>query len=194
MGITSSTPFPSPSPTLYFGYGSNLWLHQMSLRCPTSAYRGLARLPSYRWIINARGYANVVSSNSTSDVVWGMVYALQPSDEARLDRNEGVPEAYTKEILTIDFWPSDGVKAVDVSAEPERKGMLVYVDRKRVEESVAKEEYVYRMNMGIRDAVALGVPRAYVEGVMRRFIPDGEGRGEVEEKSREQALEFEDET
>jgi len=104
MGTTPSYPVSNPTlPTLYFGYGSNLWLHQMSLRCPGSTYRGLARLPSHRWIINSRGYANVVFSNSTSDVVWGMVYALQPSDEKRLDRNERVPYAYTKEILSVVF-------------------------------------------------------------------------------------------
>jgi gamma-glutamylcyclotransferase len=96
----------SSSKTLYFAYGSNLWLHQMSTRCPSSAYLGIARLPNYRWIINDRGYANVVvvssstSSSSTptksepkskySDVVYGLVFSLTPPDESRLDRNEGV--------------------------------------------------------------------------------------------------------
>ncbi|KAL9584321.1 MAG: hypothetical protein Q9203_004702, partial [Teloschistes exilis] len=58
----SPSPDPRPLPnhpenkqTLYFAYGSNLWLHQMSLRCPSSVYVGVARLPNYRWIINARG-------------------------------------------------------------------------------------------------------------------------------------------
>jgi len=85
------------------------------------------------------------------------------------------------------------VGVVDVRVTPEREGMLAYVDRKRVVESEAKEEYVYRMNRGIGDAVAMGVPRGYVGGVMRRFIAEGEGGEKVEEKAREQALEFEDE-
>jgi hypothetical protein len=41
---------PAKPQTLYFGYGSNLWLHQMQLRCPTSQYLGVARLPNYRLI------------------------------------------------------------------------------------------------------------------------------------------------
>lgn len=133
-------------PTIYFGYGSNLWLHQMDLRCPTSEYLGIARLNGYKWIINDRGYANVVqvSNHSTTEdtdeankgskeyehVVFGLVYSLKEEDEKRLDKNEGVPVAYTKEDLPCDFWPSHGGKWVDVSKKPSKKeDMLVYIDR-----------------------------------------------------------------
>lgn len=54
--------------TLYFGYGSNLWKHQMVQRCPTSKYLGIARLNDYRWIINERGYANVVQKNKDEEM------------------------------------------------------------------------------------------------------------------------------
>ncbi len=87
----------STPPTTYFGYGSNLWKHQMVKRCPTSEYLGVARLSGYRWIINERGYANVVemagnkTEGETKDVVWGLVYKLQREDEQGLDKNEGVP-------------------------------------------------------------------------------------------------------
>lgn len=192
------------TPTVYFGYGSNLWLHQMRTRCPTSTYLGVARLPNYAWIINDRGYANVVSapsSTSTSDdythTVFGLVFSLLPADEKRLDANEGVPHAYTKEYLTCDFWASSDGKPVDVNDAPtETKKMLVYIDRKRVTEDKPKEEYVYRMNRGIEDAVKVGVPRAYVKEVMRRFIPgdaDGKKRRSLEDKARRQAVEFVDE-
>lgn len=217
---------PAKPQTLYFGYGSNLWLHQMQLRCPTSQYLGVARLPNYRWIINDRGYANVVergdtaeakaeaeaedqaadqaaakasNSSTATDVVYGLLYSLLPPDEARLDVNEGVPEAYTKETLGVDFWASDPRVEdgwVDVSGPAQGRDALVYIDRKRVMESRPKKEYVYRMNMGIRDAVEMGVPRGYVDAVMRKFIPDeGEGRekGEVERVAMKQALNFVDE-
>ncbi|KAF2805706.1 uncharacterized protein BDZ99DRAFT_450398 [Mytilinidion resinicola] len=225
-------PDSAPPPTLYFGYGSNLWLHQMRLRCPTSRYLGVARLPGWRWLINSRGYANVVeSSTSTStstsssptvpaaassapsaqpqqhadNEVYGLAYALLPADEARLDVNEGVPEAYTKEYLEVEFWArpdgsSDTPGWTDVGGTPERRSVLVYVDRKRREEAKPKAEYVHRMNRGIADALAMGVPGGYVEGVMRRFIPEekeGEGeveeKGKVEEKALKQAVNFIDE-
>ena len=124
-----------------------------------------------------------------------MVYSLQPSDEARLDRNEGVPVAYDKESLECDFWAAvNGSQPANVTGEePEKVDMLVYINRDAVTPSQPKREYVYRMNMGIRDAVKEGVPEGYVESVMRRFIPEMEDEGEVVEVAKKQALEFEDE-
>lgn len=192
--------------TIYFGYGSNLWLHQMSIRCPTSKYLGVARLNNFKWIINDRGYANVVQLPSTtspspstdfSHVVFGLVYSLEPADEERLDRNEGVPHAYTKEDLECDFWEAEEGGWVDTGRAPTcSRKMLVYIDRKRVTEHGPKKEYVYRMNKGIEDAVAMGVPKEYVQDVMRKFIPaeDGEEkRKSTEIKAHKQAVEFVDE-
>ncbi|KAF2637473.1 hypothetical protein P280DRAFT_457933 [Massarina eburnea CBS 473.64] len=200
---------PSPSTqTTYFGYGSNLWLHQMCTRCPTSTYLGVARLKNYKWIINDRGYANVVELDSTSttpdysEVVFGLVYALGKKDEERLDRNEGVPIAYTKEDLECDFWKAEhGTDSkVDTTKKPtETKEMLTmrYIDRKRVTEDEPKKEYIYRMNKGIEDAIKMGVPHNYVKKVMRKFIPkEGEekARKSLEEKALRQADEFVDES
>jgi gamma-glutamylcyclotransferase len=206
--------------TLYFGYGSNLWRQQMHQRCPNSTYLGIARLKNFKWIINERGYANVVEIKPMTKLrrnavdlgvpeawqwtgkyesqVWGLVYSLQPSDEQRLDRNEGVPVAYTKEMLRCDFWPASE-NQVDGSSEPakmywsklKKKGLLVYINRDAVTPSKPKEEYVYRMNMGIKDAIKEGVPQGYVEEVMRKFIPEMEGEGEVMEVAKKQAAEFE---
>ena len=97
------------STKLYFGYGSNLWRAQMAARCPDSPFRGIARLRSYRWLINERGYANVAKTDGDPGPgVWGLVYELAPQDEAQLDANEGVPVAYEKRLLEVDFWPARG--------------------------------------------------------------------------------------
>ncbi|KAJ9635778.1 hypothetical protein H2201_000228 [Coniosporium apollinis] len=191
----------SSTPTLYFGYGSNLWLHQMAQRCPTSEYLGIARLPNYRWIINDRGYANVIQCRVPSDTkdpveeVYGLVYSLLENDEMRLDVNEGVPVAYTKEFLETEFWPAEkGGEGgrVNVTRESQRTEMLVYIDRERTEDDVPKKEYCFRMNEGIKDAVRMGVPQDYVDRVIRRFIP-AKSDEEAEELAREQALDFQDE-
>lgn len=87
-------PPTTTTPTLYFAFGSNLHLAQMSLRCPSSKYISPARLRNYRFQINERGYANVVPS--AGDHVEGLVYELSGDDERRLDVNEGVPWAYEK--------------------------------------------------------------------------------------------------
>ncbi|KAF2774270.1 hypothetical protein EJ03DRAFT_322864 [Teratosphaeria nubilosa] len=190
--------------TPYFGYGSNLWQQQMKERCPTSEYLGIARLNGYRWIIYERGYANIVeisekdgpdsdSSNAYENEVWGLVYSLQSADEERLDRNEGVPFAYTKETIAIDFFPTRGDKPpCPFKQEPKQKKMLVYINRNLTKEAKPKHEYIYRMNMGIKDALKEGVPKQYVEKVIRKFIPDVEDKT-VEEIAKKQALKFEDE-
>ncbi|KAF2485148.1 hypothetical protein BDY17DRAFT_308595 [Neohortaea acidophila] len=211
-----------PPPTIYFGYGSNLWLAQMTLRCATSTYLGTARLRGYKWIINERGYANVVQTGTQpsaaaesaefhdyTNEVWGLVYSLLPNDEAKLDVNEGVPEAYTKEYIPVDFWaqplPSsqqpqavqhqEGSRSV-LLRQPKQVSMLVYIDRLRTEPAEPRKEYVVRMNKGICDAVEQGVPEGYVRGVLRGFIPEGgaEGEGEIEVLARRQAARFEDES
>ena len=217
---TSDATNNTTNTTLYFGYGSNLWRQQMHRRCPNSTYLGIARLKDFRWIINERGYANVVEIEPMTKLrrnavdlgtlepwkwigqyesqVWGLVYALQPSDEQRLDRNEGVPVAYTKEMLGCDFWAASEHR-VDGSSEPakvkwsksKKKDLLVYINRDAVTPSKPKEEYVYRMNMGIKDAIKEGVPQGYVEEVMRKFIPEMEGETEVAEVAKKQAAEFE---
>jgi len=185
--------------TLYFGYGSNLWQHQMQQRCPTSKYLGIARLNGYRWIINERGYANVVKiakdadeKHSYKDEVWGLVYSLQAEDEEDLDGNEGVPIAYTKEDLEVDFWRARDGKKPKVTEKPQQVEMLVYINRKQVTSDKPKHEYIYRMNMGIKDAVKEGMPEKYVEQVIRKFIPEAGGKV-VELTAEKWALVYEDE-
>ena len=188
--------------TIYFGYGSNLWLQQMNQRCPTSEYLGIGRLEGYRWMINERGYANVVKISEQADILpgsnititnvsYGLVYTLQSKDEDALDINEGVPVAYEKDYFRTDFWPvrKDG-RPIDVRDEPEKlDNMLVYINRKQVTDSKPKEEYIYRMNMGIKDAVKQGIPQAYVDKTMRPFIPEGD-YDNVRNVAEQQALAF----
>lgn len=188
------------SSTVYFGYGSNMWQAQMRARCPTSKYLGIARLKGYKWIIYERGYANVVKLPESVDVrkdkkpdytheVWGLVYSLQEDDEKRLDGNEGVPIAYQKESIECEFWPAkpntedrlerhgvtyelSAASHPNIGTSPTKQKMLVYINHKLVKESSPKEEYIYRMNQGIHDALEEGIPSAYVQQVMRRFIPE----------------------
>jgi len=70
--------------------------------------------------------------------------------------------------------------------------MLVYINRKQVTDSKPKDEYVYRMNMGIKDAVKEGVPQEYVDQTMRPFIPYRD-YDEVREVAEQQVLSLEDE-
>lgn len=135
-----------------------------------------------------------MSSTDSEDEVYGLVYNLTSFDEDGLDRNEGIPLAYTKETLGIDFCESKDGKEVDVSLQGTKKDVLVYTDRKRVVDDNPREEYIHRMNMGTKDAVdGARIPSTYVQKVIRPFILERRKK-ELEELASEQALNFEDTT
>lgn len=135
--------------------------------------------------------------------VWGMMYSLEENDEKLLDEREGVPVAYRKEWIECEFWtvPEAAAssssrggeeeedvkkevdeennkrkrKPADITKRPGKEKMLVYINREMTDEGEIRKEYISRMNCGIKDAVKEGLPREYVEQVLRRWIPaDGE--------------------
>ncbi|KAK4187238.1 hypothetical protein QBC35DRAFT_410835 [Podospora australis] len=191
MGSTHQQPKTKP----YFGYGSNLWLDQMRRRCPDSIFTGIGRLKGYTWFINSRGYANVAPVTSEEEKeeeeeeVWGLVYDLTPADEAKLDVNEGVPEAYEKRMVGVEFWPC---KPEEAEGEERGEGkvveMLVYIDFKRNKPGFKpRDEYIVRMNHGIDDALEQGIPKSYVDRVLRGYIPEQFQTEEEEKKARDLA-------
>ncbi|KAH9006286.1 hypothetical protein EDB86DRAFT_3097965 [Lactarius hatsudake] len=138
---------------VYFGYGSNLWIDQMNRRCPDNKYIGLGVLREWCWIINQRGYANVVPSSG---------------DYVSLDKYEDVPSSYEKKIIPLVLITRSG------DGETEEKktiDALVYVDVARTSRDVPKTEYIHRINMGIKDALQKGVSQSYVDKYVRPFIP-----------------------
>lgn len=199
---------------LYFAYGSNLWLQQMASRCPESYYVGRAVLMDHRWQINSRGFANVIPCSGYN--VHGLVYQVSVDDEARLDRNEGVHSgAYTKSYhsvvlheavedlqLPTRYLVQDGrldkavnaVRSGSRSHEPEQQGrirsnVLVYLSSRHSQWGTARDEYIDRMNSGIRDAVTLGIPSDFFENTVRPSIPprSASRRSQRENQRRRQA-------
>src|SRR5215469_16928692 len=85
----------------YFAYGSNLNWGQMQRRCPSACFVDVAKLPNHRLAFTrfsssrGCGVADIVEAEDRS--VWGVVYEItDPADVQRLDRYEGVPEAYVR--------------------------------------------------------------------------------------------------
>lgn len=139
---------------LYFAYDSNLCLHQMKFRCPKSIKIGQGILKNYKWIINKRGYANIVKS--PSDYVMGSVFRISLSDENKLDKFEGVKNGnYEK-------------KTLKVSLENQDQSCLVYVDP-IISEGPIKSEYTPKINCGIVDS---NISQQYADEYIRKFMPD----------------------
>lgn len=118
------------------------------------------------WIINQRGYANVIPSSG--DYVYGFIFELNPKDEAALDRYEGAPDIYGKEIHPVQsrMSPGDGETATKKPIDT-----LVYIDTVNTSPGVPKTEYIHRINMAVKDGLENGVPQSYVDKYIRPFIP-----------------------
>lgn len=90
---------------LYFAYGSNLSTSQMETRCPGSYVVGPAQLAGYRLTFDhssrmwGGGVADIVPDPQSE--VWGLLYALTQEDIERLDRFEGYPSLYRREIVRV---------------------------------------------------------------------------------------------
>lgn len=88
----------------YIAYGSNLNLEQMAYRCPTAKVIGNARLNGYELLFrggNGGAVATVEKKKDSSVPV--LVWELEPSDEAALDRYEGWPHFYRKEWVKVQM-------------------------------------------------------------------------------------------
>ena len=87
----------------YFAYGSNMDESQMNQRCHDSPVLvGIARLNDYRFIINTRGVATVVTPSSHK--VYGIVWSITETCEKSLGDCEGVKyETYTKCTINVDI-------------------------------------------------------------------------------------------
>lgn len=155
---SSSAKKPPPQPErLYFAFGSNCWEDQMRRRCPESQFRGLAQLPEWQWMINERGYANVVPKADW--VVFGSLWSISAADERELDNYEGVPVAYEKEVLAVERleWATVGSSAVQELRGTDRVEALVYVDRRRTGYGTPSDEYRRRILSGMYDMADRGM-------------------------------------
>lgn len=136
------------------------------------------------------------------NVVWGIVYNLTSADEANLDSYEGYsklrypplkpnpsPEPANLARKPMLQGTNDynklylAARVIKWLQPPQRYGIadeysteitvLAYVDEMRTGEGRVKPNYVGRMNRAIEQSVPLGIPPAWVERVMRKWITPG---------------------
>lgn len=90
--------------TIYMAYGSNLNLEQMAIRCPTAKVLGGTILEGYELLFRGRnGSAVATVEKKEYGKVPVLLWELEPSDEAALDRYEGFPSFYRKEYHEVYF-------------------------------------------------------------------------------------------
>ena len=84
---------------LYIAYGSNLNLKQMAVRCPTAKPVGTAMLKG--WQLTFRGVATLEPKDGAETPVG--IWEITPQDEMMLDRYEGFPRLYRKEVVAVEL-------------------------------------------------------------------------------------------
>ena len=104
---------------LYFAYGSNLNLGQMAVRCAQAGVVGKAVLEGYKLAFR-RGVLTILPKEGGR--VNGLLWRVNAWDELTLDRYEGYPHLYTKELLPVqtDSGPQNVVAYVMAAPYCER--------------------------------------------------------------------------
>lgn len=82
----------------YIAYGSNLSESQMAMRCPTAKVVGTAKLKDWRLLFDGPASIERYKGYEVPVLIWN----IQPEDERSLDRYEGYPNYYRKEMLEVD--------------------------------------------------------------------------------------------
>ena len=93
---------------LYVAYGSNLNMMQMGWRCPTASVVGTGKIIDYK--LTFRRVATI-EPNLKSEVPVA-VWKIEDSDEKALDRYEGYPSLYRKEMIDVEMDNGEKIKAM----------------------------------------------------------------------------------
>lgn len=109
----------------YFAYGSNMNAQRMITRKAYFTQRINATLPMHRLVFNkipskepGYGFANIEADNYEN--VYGILYEMQQSDIAELDKHEGVGgQHYERKIMTVET-ENGSVEAVVYVAHPSK--------------------------------------------------------------------------
>ena len=92
------------SETLYIAYGSNLNLPQMAFRCPTAKVVGTSELKDYELLFRGGRKSSVATVEPLKgSSVPVLLWKLKERDLQALDRYEGYPSFYRKEILPVEL-------------------------------------------------------------------------------------------
>jgi hypothetical protein len=92
------------SETLYIAYGSNLNLPQMAFRCPTAKVVGASEIKDYELLFRGGRKSSVATVERLKGAsVPVLLWKLKDRDLQALDRYEGFPSFYRKEILPVEL-------------------------------------------------------------------------------------------
>ena len=134
---------------LYIAYGSNINLEQMANRCPNSKIVSKEMLKGYE--LEFRGVATIVPNDKSEVPI--LIWEIDGRDEHSLDRYEGFPNLYRKELFEIEV---DG----------EKKECMAYLMNKG-QISPPTSYYYNVINQGYE---ANGMDTSYLRAALERSV------------------------
>lgn len=142
---------------LYLAYGSNLNLEQMAFRCPYAVPLGPVWLEGYRLLFRGSksGAYATLEPYSVSRVP-ALLWEITPRDEEALDRYEGWPRFYRKEMVPVEH----NGKMLDV---------MVYIMNEGCSLGMPSKNYLDIVRAGYDSA---GFDHAVLDEAMRASAPD----------------------
>ncbi|HED12762.1 MAG TPA: gamma-glutamylcyclotransferase [Gammaproteobacteria bacterium] len=135
----------------YFAYGSNLHPARLRKRAPSAEVIGVVQLVGWHLRFHKRskdgsGKCNIIRTDQPTNVVYGVVYEIDPMEKGALDRAEGLGYGYDESRLPIDGY----------------KDVFCYT-ASEVDDSL--ERYTWYQGYVIVGARYHGLPEAYVQGI-----------------------------
>lgn len=99
---------------IYFAYGSNICTGRLRSRVPSAKPARVAKLLNHSLRFHKRSTdgsckGDAYFTGEKRDVVWGVIFTIDPREKADLDRAEGLGRGYAEAQITV----------VDLNGHPE---------------------------------------------------------------------------
>jgi len=91
---------------LYFAYGSNMCTGLLRQRVPSANPVRIAKLLNHSLRFHKRsddhsGKCDAAFTGETADVVWGVVFEIDPAEKSHLDAYEGLGHGYAEKVALV---------------------------------------------------------------------------------------------
>lgn len=108
---------------LYISYGSNMNIEQMAYRCPKSKKVGLGLLVGWKLVFNV--HADIIRTDDMNDTIPVVLWDIHEDDWKSLDRYEGYPSYYVKEVVHVLTDSNVVIQAIVYVMAERRKGIAM---------------------------------------------------------------------
>lgn len=146
---------------LYFAYGSNMRSARLRDRVPSARYFAIGKIKGYKLAFHKRSKdgsakADALFTGHDADIVWGVIFEIDPNEKYVLDSAEGLHYGYDEKMVAVDTEAGD-VAAVMYYATDLDASLMPY------------SWYVWHALVGAQEH---SLPEEYIEAILR--VPQAE--------------------